>query len=257
MPDGEPGGHDARVEHRPPDEARNVFRGATRVYLARAASLRPCRSRSSREWSREGYLPTVGRRHASCPVDPVACGDLIAHPCLPDFRIELVRDWVFGAYAKAGRSRASLSAVHECLYRFAGTPVGQSKPTREAGLANNTVAARHPLHPRTPADFDGMSPQRRGETVEWAVAQEPVRRAAIRGNEFPELIPHWSSEEPELDFVESPGSFIEAKHGRSHPFEFAWFPQVIQNARLTVVCENRFETERIRAVTLADFLAEW
>jgi predicted AAA+ superfamily ATPase len=31
--------------------------------------------------------------------------------------------------------------VLECLYRFAGTPSGQSKLAREAGLANNTVAA--------------------------------------------------------------------------------------------------------------------
>ena len=34
-----------------------------------------------------------------------------------------------------------LLGVLECLYRFAGTPSGQSKLAREAGLANNTVAA--------------------------------------------------------------------------------------------------------------------
>jgi len=40
-----------------------------------------------------------------------------------------------------GRSRSMLLGVLECLYRFAGTPAGQSKLAREVGLANNTVAA--------------------------------------------------------------------------------------------------------------------
>lgn len=46
------------------------------------------------------------------------------------------------------------------------------------------------------------------------------------------------------------------KRGRTSPFEFRWFPSVFPQARLTVVGANRFETDRIRGVTLEDFLSE-
>lgn len=72
---------------------------------------------------------------------PVACAELLAGGGIPDYVNELVRDWVYGAFARAGRSRASLLGVLDALFRFAGTTVGQSKLAREAGLANNTVAA--------------------------------------------------------------------------------------------------------------------
>lgn len=228
---------------------------------------------------------------------PVACAELLAGRRVPDYVNELVRDWVYGAFARAGRSRASLLGVLECLFRFAGTPVGQSKLAREAGLANNTIAAEyiealadllavglshpwdqnagrpnrrrpakfhftntlvatawHPLHPRTPADFRSMPPQRRGELLEWVVAQELFRRAAIRGDELPEFLPHWASREHEVDFVAAPGSFVEVKAGATNPLEFAWFPHVIPNGRLTVVSESTYETDRIRGITMEAFL---
>ncbi len=72
---------------------------------------------------------------------PPACAAMAATGRLPDYIIEMVRDWIYGEFAAGGRSRAMLLGVLECLYRFAGTPVGQSKLAREAGLANNTVAA--------------------------------------------------------------------------------------------------------------------
>lgn len=228
---------------------------------------------------------------------PVACAQLIAEGRLPDFVIELVRDWVFGAFARSGRSRASLLGVLESLYRFAGSPVGQSKLAREAGLANNTIAAEyidtladllsvgishpwdtsaaranrrrpskfpftntlvatawHPLHPRTPADFQSMPAERQGEMLEWAVAQELFRRAAIRGDDLPEILPFWRSENHEIDFVETPVSFIEVKLGNTNPLEFAWFPKSFPNAKLTVVSRSRYETERIVGVTIEEFL---
>ena len=55
--------------------------------------------------------------------------------------LEMVRDWVYGEVSASGRSRPMMLGVMDCLMRFAGTPVGQSKLAREAGLANNTVAA--------------------------------------------------------------------------------------------------------------------
>jgi predicted AAA+ superfamily ATPase len=80
----------------------------------------------------DAYLMTGG--------SPIACAH-IAQGRLPEYAIELVKDWVYGACAVAGRLRGALLSVMECLLRFGGTPVGQAKLAREAGLANNTVAA--------------------------------------------------------------------------------------------------------------------
>jgi uncharacterized protein len=80
----------------------------------------------------DAYLLTGG--------SPLACAH-IAQGRIPEYVIELVKDWVYGVCADAGRARGSLLAVMECLLRFGGTPVGQAKLAREAGLGNNTVAA--------------------------------------------------------------------------------------------------------------------
>jgi predicted AAA+ superfamily ATPase len=80
----------------------------------------------------DAYLLTGG--------SPIACAH-IAQGRLPEYAVELVKDWVYGASASAGRGRASLLAVMECLLRYGGSPLGQAKLAREAGLANNTVAA--------------------------------------------------------------------------------------------------------------------
>ncbi len=228
---------------------------------------------------------------------PIACAELLVGGRVPDYVNELVRDWVYGSLARGGRSRASLLGVLDCLFRFAASPVGQSKLAREAGLANNTVAAEyidaladllsvgvshpwdsragrpnrrrpakfhftntlvasawHPLHPRTPGDLRSMPRQRQGELLEWAVAQELFRRAAIRGDELPELLPHWSSRDHEVDFVEGPDSFIEVKAGKTTPLEFAWFSRALPKGRLTVVSDSSYETDRIRGVTMEAFL---
>ncbi|MGH7859269.1 MAG: ATP-binding protein [Candidatus Binatia bacterium] len=72
---------------------------------------------------------------------PAACGDLIRNGRLAESTVESVRDWIQGECARSGRSRRSLVAVMEQLHRHGGTPLGQTKLAREAGLANNTVAA--------------------------------------------------------------------------------------------------------------------
>ncbi len=80
----------------------------------------------------DAYLMTGG--------SPLACAH-IAQGRFPEYLIELVKDWVYGVCAAAGRMRGALLAVMESLLRFGGTPVGQAKLAREAGLGNNTVAA--------------------------------------------------------------------------------------------------------------------
>src|SRR5262249_52903595 len=72
---------------------------------------------------------------------PLACGELIRTGSLPEWTVESVRDWIFGECARSGRAHRSLVAVMEQLHRHAGTAVGQTKLARDAGLANNTVAA--------------------------------------------------------------------------------------------------------------------
>lgn len=72
---------------------------------------------------------------------PLACSELAQHRRLPEFVITMVRDWILGEVARDGRSRSSLMSAMNVLHRFGASPVGQAKLAREAGLANNTVAA--------------------------------------------------------------------------------------------------------------------
>ena len=72
---------------------------------------------------------------------PAAAAELVQHGRLPEYVIEMVRDWIFGECAASGRDRGSLIAVWEAVLRRGGTPIGQANVARDAGLANNTVAA--------------------------------------------------------------------------------------------------------------------
>jgi predicted AAA+ superfamily ATPase len=72
---------------------------------------------------------------------PVACVEIARTGIVPEYVHEMTRDWILGECASTGRSRASLLSVFEALHRFGGTALGQAKLAREAGLANNTVAA--------------------------------------------------------------------------------------------------------------------
>jgi len=72
---------------------------------------------------------------------PIAAAELGQHGRLPEHVIETVRDWVFGECAASGRARGSLLAVWDTLLARGGSPIGQALLAREAGLANNTVAA--------------------------------------------------------------------------------------------------------------------
>jgi len=228
---------------------------------------------------------------------PVACTSLAATGRLPDYVIEMVRDWVYGEVSATGRSRPMMVGVMDCLMRFSGTPVGQSKLAREAGLANNTVAAGyvdllsdlmctassfawdearkrinrrrrckfhmtnllvaaawHPTRPRSPADYLALSDQHQAGLLEWLVAQELFRRAAIRGDEFPEVMSFWQGGGHEIDFVLNAEEFIEVKRGKTSPLDFAWFPSAFPKGHLTVVGASRFETDRVRGVLMEDFL---
>ena len=72
---------------------------------------------------------------------PIAASELASVGRLSEFVPSMIRDWILGEFAASGRSRPALLGVMECLHRFGTTPLGQAKLAREAGLANNTVAA--------------------------------------------------------------------------------------------------------------------
>lgn len=72
---------------------------------------------------------------------PIACVALAKDRMLPEYVIELTRDWIEGEVSASGRSRAALLNVLSALFRYGTTPVGQAKLAREAALANNTVAS--------------------------------------------------------------------------------------------------------------------
>lgn len=228
---------------------------------------------------------------------PAACSEIAAHGTLPFYIIEMVRDWIFGEFAAAGRSRVSLIHVLENIFRRAGTPIGQYKLAKESGLANNTAAAEyvrllsellcvgygfawdprtktaiprkpekyhfinilaaaafHPTGPRRPSDINMLPPEIRGSWYEWVVAQELWRRAAISGNEMPELLPFWQSKENEIDFVHDGKTFFEVKSGPASPMEFFWFQRSFPGAKLMVINSNRFEAGSIQGITMEDFL---
>lgn len=71
---------------------------------------------------------------------PIACMELAHRGFIPEYVIQLVRDWVEGEVVKSGRHRSTLLNIFNVLFRFGGSPVGQAKLGREANLANNTVA---------------------------------------------------------------------------------------------------------------------
>ena len=107
---------------------------------------------------------------------------------------------------------------------------------------------------RCPGDFGALSPARQEVWLEWLVAQELYRRRALAGEAEPERLPFWQSNEHELDFVPSPNEYIEVKRGPVSPIKLAWFARAFPTARLTVICQTPFETDRMRGVTIQDFL---
>lgn len=71
---------------------------------------------------------------------PVACNDICQFELLPDYFIQLVRDWVLGEVVSTGRNRLALTQLLQVMMNYGGKPVGFAKLAREGGLANNTVA---------------------------------------------------------------------------------------------------------------------
>lgn len=72
---------------------------------------------------------------------PVACNDIYQFERLPEYFIQLTRDWILGEVVSSGRSRLALTQLLHVIMNYGGSPVGFAKLARESGLANNTVAS--------------------------------------------------------------------------------------------------------------------
>jgi predicted AAA+ superfamily ATPase len=72
---------------------------------------------------------------------PVACNDISQFERLPEYCIQIVRDWVLGEVVSSGRSRLALTQLLHVIMNNVGNSVGFAKLARDGGLANNTVAS--------------------------------------------------------------------------------------------------------------------
>jgi len=72
---------------------------------------------------------------------PIACNDIYQFEHLPEYFIQLIRDWIIGETVASGRSRIFLTQHLQIIFKYGGAPVGFAKLAREGGLANNTVAS--------------------------------------------------------------------------------------------------------------------
>src|SRR5262249_20170239 len=118
------------------------------------------------------------------------------------------------------------------------------------------ATAFHPARLRTVADFRALPPEEQGRFHEWLVAQEIWRRAAVRGELVPEQLHFWETAEHGLDYVVAPDRFVEVKRARTSAREFALFASSFPRAQLTVIGQDPFEAERMRGVTLEQFLLD-
>ena len=69
-------------------------------------------------------------------------------------------------------------------------------------------------------DFARLSESEQGMWLNWLIAQEQLRRAAISGESIltPQLF--WQNKSHEIDFVVSHTTFVEVKRGACNPLGF-------------------------------------
>lgn len=116
--------------------------------------------------------------------------------------------------------------------------------------------AFHPENIRFVEDIRSLSSHFKGLLMETLVSQELFRRISMRGEEHTVSIGFWKSDDHEIDFVTSNHEFFEVKAGSVTPMEFQWFARSFPKEKLTIICESRFETENLRAITFHDFMME-
>jgi len=114
----------------------------------------------------------------------------------------------------------------------------------------------HPKKPRTIDELKQLSGADLAAIFEWTVAQELWRRLCVaKSQDVPDHLNFWQSKEHEIDFVlPDEQIYIEVKSGKSAATDFIWFLKSFHQARLTVINQSTFETERITGISLENFL---
>jgi len=107
---------------------------------------------------------------------------------------------------------------------------------------------------RSPDDFLALPEQTQGMWYEWLIAQELLRRAAIRGEEILAPLAFWQNKNHEIDFVVSENEFLEVKRGTTSVMEFSWFAKQFPGKHLTVLTPSSFETNQISSASIEAFL---
>lgn len=104
-------------------------------FLFTPVSYRQFKEKCSKVFSQEdllyAYLLTGG--------SPLAINELAKTGKVPEYVIELTRDWIYGECAAQGRSRNLINWVIHALSVRGGAPVPLTKLAEESGSANNTV----------------------------------------------------------------------------------------------------------------------
>jgi uncharacterized protein len=113
----------------------------------------------------------------------------------------------------------------------------------------------HPKKPRTIDELKQLG-EDLGPIFEWVVAQEIWRKICIHSKEdLPNHLNFWQSKEHELDFIlPDQQIYIEVKKGAYSPMNFTWFLKSFKTSSLTVINQNKFNSERINGISLEDFM---
>ncbi len=233
---------------------------------------------------------------------PIAINELIMRGHIPEYVIELTRDWIFGETTLQGRQIETLKWILDCLFTLGGLPMSLHTVAEKAGIANNTVAqgyigllkdlgclssaipldanhlrpvprksskyhftnslavtALHSSQIRTVAELMQLPGEEKGKRMEWLVAQELWRRAAIAGEDTPEQQYFWRNDEHEIDFVvfeNKKPRFIEVKSGKANASEFLWFTKVFPKHELEIICQSHFDSSFCESKSFESFLLE-
>ena len=231
---------------------------------------------------------------------PIAINELIQTGYLPEYVIDLTKDWILGECTLQGRSRNLLNWIIQAVIARGGDPIPLDKLAKECGAANNTVvrgyvdllgdllalSTVYPVdsntgHPvprksqkyawtyslaavsfdprrlRSVEDFKKLSSEQQACWLEWLVAGELFRRAAIAGHETPELLYYWQSSQHELDYRVSDRHWLEIKRGQTRETDFMWFPHVFPKQFLQVLSlESTFQSGFSEGITFETFLLD-
>ena len=205
---------------------------------------------------------------------PLACSELATQGKIPAYVLDLIKDWIFGEASLNRRSRSSLNRVLIELLAYGGNTLSQSQIAREAGLANNTIAAEylellkdlliirpsyrweshkqkinfkkqakyHFTNLLVASVWKGVSSiedfdklSSKDRGMWWEwLFAQEILRRAAISNKWHDELAFWQSKEHEIDFVIDNKIFLEIKSGQADPRDFTWFDKSFPSQKITV-----------------------